>query len=63
MLQKKSWEENKIFGNGVRSFRIECNKYRDIKKNACSSHPHNIYLELLSEVGLIGFFFFHYINN
>ena len=55
---KKSWEENKIFGNGVRSFRIECNKYRDIKKNACSSHPHNIYLELLSEVGLIGFFSF-----
>ena len=51
---KESWEEKKIIGNGVRSFRIECKKFEEIKKNACSTHPHNIYLELLSELGLIG---------
>jgi O-antigen ligase len=26
-------------------------------KNGCNTHPHNIYLEFLSELGLIGFFF------
>ena len=51
---KETWKEKKIIGNGVRSFRIECKKFKEEKKNACATHPHNIYLELLSELGLIG---------
>ena len=31
---KESWEEKKIIGNGVRSFRIECKKFEEIKKKA-----------------------------
>ena len=62
--------DNKIFGTGLKSFRIECqnekynvqklNKKYDlnIKNSGCSSHPHNIYLELLSELGLVGFILF-----
>jgi O-antigen ligase len=30
-------------------------------KNGCNTHPHNIYLEFLSELGLLGFSFFFFI--
>ena len=62
--------DNKIFGTGYKSFRIECQnekynvqklnkKYNlNIKNTGCSSHPHNFYLELLSELGLVGFVLF-----
>ena len=30
-------------------------------KNGCNTHPHNIYLEFLSELGLFGFSFFFFI--
>jgi len=62
--------DNKLFGSGFKSFRIECNKSKyDIeilnkkyklnnKSNSCSTHPHNFYLEILSELGLVGFILF-----
>ena len=45
-----TWKLNIIFGGGIESFHINCSKIL----NACSSHPHNYYLEILSETGLIG---------
>ena len=48
----KTWEKNKLFGGGIRSFKNNCTK-RVMPYN-CGSHPHNYYLEILSEVGLIG---------
>lgn len=33
-------------------------KFRLNKLNGCSTHPHHIYLQLLSETGIIGFVFF-----
>lgn len=61
------FDNNKKFGSGFKSFRTEClkNKYSVKKLNkkydlnmdlnsGCSSHPHNLYLELLSELGLVG---------
>ena len=29
----------------------------------CSTHPHNIYIQILSEIGLVGFIFFIIILN
>ena len=52
-----TWKLNKIFGNGIKSFRSDCHK---IKTNyrLCSNHPHNYYLEVLTDTGLVGFCFF-----
>ena len=50
--------ENKILGVGVKNFRNFCDneKYK-ISKFSCSSHPHNTYVQILSETGIIGIFF------
>lgn len=45
-----------IFGSGIRTYRIECQKSEYSKINGCSTHPHQFFLELLSELGLVGFF-------
>lgn len=104
-----TWKMNKLFGNGIKSFRIDCRKlatpvsnftkeeekkflklvesgkiaesndmlikmlekqvgspgtaevnmtenFIKFKKNRlCSSHPHNYYLEILTETGILGF--------
>ncbi len=62
----KLFEQNKIFGVGNKNFRLLCNK--EFKKSfldksnidqerfRCNTHPHQIYIEILSEQGLLGFF-------
>jgi O-antigen ligase len=57
------WSNNKVIGTGLGSFRHECNleKYKPplkYKYDSCSTHPHNYYLEILSELGVIGLLFF-----
>ena len=48
------FKEKPIFGHGPRMFKKNsCDKYK-INQFSCSSHPHNIYLQLLSENGLFG---------
>ena len=51
-----TWNLNKILGNGIKSFRIDCKKIIKTKKlyRLCSTHPHNYYLEILTESGIIG---------
>jgi len=48
------FKDNPFFGSGPKSYRVECKKY---DPKACSTHPHQTYLQLLSEVGLFGFLF------
>ena len=54
------FKDNPILGTGPKTFRYECkkNKYDNIdslyKNKRCSTHPHNYYLEILSENGIIG---------
>ncbi len=50
--------DNKILGIGIRNYRNFCNdkKYKT-HELSCSTHPHNTYVQLLSETGLIGFSF------
>ena len=52
----KIYKDNKVFGAGNKMFRILCSRdeYK-INRFSCSTHPHNYYLQVLSENGLIGF--------
>ena len=51
----KSFNNNKILGNGLKSFRYECKNYLKQKNTICSTHPHNYHLEVLHDTGLVGF--------
>ena len=50
----KMFLDNKFFGVGPRQFRNECKKYH-VSEFSCSTHPHNTYIELLSEAGIFSF--------
>ena len=57
-----------ILGSGIKSFRVECRKayYEKINsaeyKARCSTHPHNIYFEILGETGILIFVPFVLLN-
>ena len=49
------FKDNPIIGIGPKNYRYECRKEKyNISKYSCTSHPHNFYLQLLSEVGILG---------
>jgi O-antigen ligase len=47
------FKNNIMFGVGINKFSSECIKYLSEYKFACTTHPHNIYLELASESGML----------
>lgn len=51
------FSDNTIFGTGMKSFRFVCSKYK-INKDSCTTHPHNLVMQFLSELGIIGFLFY-----
>jgi len=69
----KMFKDNFIFGIGPKNFRIICKdiKYKTLTKfdlsiDGCQSHPHNSYVQLLTETGIIGllplFFLFIFLS-
>ena len=63
------FKDHKITGVGLKNFREACKeeKYQsynilsDNYASSCTTHPHNLYLEIASELGLIGLIYFFYI--
>ncbi len=51
------FELKPVFGHGVNTYRIQCSNDVLVPQGTCSSHPHNNYIQLLSETGIIGFLF------
>ena len=54
----ETWLMNKYIGGGIKNFRFYCHHRPKIEKNAkfiCNMHPHNYYLEILTETGIVGF--------
>ena len=59
-----TWKTNKYIGGGIKNFRFYCHKRENIDKNSkfiCNMHPHNYYMEILTETGLLGFLVLTYI--
>ena len=52
------FKDKPIFGHGPKMFRIKCSdpKY-SIGRFPCATHPHNFYIQLLAETGIVGFLF------
>ena len=48
------FNENKIFVSGPRRYINICKDYQ-IHRYSCDTHPHNYYLQLLVETGVVGF--------
>ena len=52
------FKDNKIFGAGNKMYRKVCGKEGIyINKYSCTTHPHNFYLQVLAENGIIGLVF------
>lgn len=60
----QQWKESKIIGNGLKSFRINCEyaKFKQFKNyHFCGTHPHNYTIEIMAETGLIGVFLIYFL--
>tara|TARA_A100001234_G_scaffold113172_1_gene99380 strand:+ start:2300 stop:3562 length:1263 start_codon:yes stop_codon:yes gene_type:complete len=54
----KMFKDQPIFGHGPKMFRIICADERYATgKFHCMTHPHNFYIQLMAETGIIGFLF------
>jgi len=54
----ETWKLHKTFGNGIKSFREDCKKIViEQQRGECSNHPHNYYIEILTDLGIVGFVF------
>ena len=54
----KMFQDQSLLGHGPKMFRVICKdeKYA-VGVSSCTTHPHNFYVQLLAETGVIGFLF------
>ena len=61
------FKQNPISGIGLKNFYFECGKDKYIDKEfawnhaRCSTHPHQLHLEILSHIGIFGYLVFIYL--
>lgn len=64
-----NFKNNPFFGSGVKTFHQECKKslkkfqFKINERNnrlTCSTHPHNLFIQILSETGIFAFFLIAY---
>ena len=62
LMFKKGNLTEKLFWRCIKSFKINCSikKFCDTVGGCCSTHPHNLFFQILSEIGLIGFAMYLY---
>ena len=55
----KMFMDNKLTGIGPKNYRISCSnpRYYVNEKKVCYTHPHNTYIQILAETGIVGFLF------
>jgi len=58
------FKDQPLFGHGPKLFRALCSdpEYA-YNENSCSTHPHNIYIQILAEIGIFGLLFFIILNS
>ena len=55
-ISANMFKEKPLFGHGAKMFRFYCAKNENfVAPNACTTHPHNFYAQMLAELGLFGF--------
>jgi len=57
----KMFLDNKTLGVGVKNFRKFCGTEKYKSEKSCSTHPHNTYIQILAETGIIGFLFIMFV--
>ena len=66
------FKSNYLLGSGFKTYRFACYEFEEKENVICTLHPHNIYIELLSDMGLggiiiflflIGIIFFNFIKK
>jgi O-antigen ligase len=49
--------DHKLLGSGVKTVRVLCDDYYYLEvTKSCSTHPHNYYMQILAECGILGIF-------